>query len=100
MWACALLHCGKASRHAALGNCPRSPVRCGGAVPSGAALFRRSFISDQRESTTISLRPLASVPALIGRPGLPDEDTGEPLLHCAHPIFGAPFVLVGDSGCA
>lgn len=36
--------------------------------------------------------------ALIDRPGLTDKETGKPLFYYAHPIFWAPFILVGDGG--
>lgn len=38
--------------------------------------------------------------ALIDRPGMTDEKTNEPVFYYAHPIFWAPFILVGDGGGA
>jgi CHAT domain-containing protein len=41
-----------------------------------------------------------AISALIDRPGQIDADTKEPLFYYAHPIFWAPFILVGDGGGA
>jgi CHAT domain-containing protein len=41
-----------------------------------------------------------AISALIDRPGQTDPKTGEPLFYYAHPIFWAPFILVGDGGGA
>jgi CHAT domain-containing protein len=41
-----------------------------------------------------------AISALIDRPGQIDPDTKEPLFYYAHPIFWAPFILVGDGGGA
>jgi CHAT domain-containing protein len=38
--------------------------------------------------------------ALVDRPGMQDEKASEPVFYYAHPIFWAPFVLVGDGGGA
>jgi CHAT domain-containing protein len=37
---------------------------------------------------------------LIDRAGKTDKKTGRPLFYYAHPIFWAPFILVGDGGGA
>jgi CHAT domain-containing protein len=39
-----------------------------------------------------------AVSALIDKPAQTDPDTKEPLFYYAHPIFWAPFILVGDGG--
>jgi CHAT domain-containing protein len=39
-----------------------------------------------------------AISALIDRPGQIDPDTKETLFYYAHPIFWAPFILVGDGG--
>jgi CHAT domain-containing protein len=36
--------------------------------------------------------------ALIDGPGASDPDTKTPLFSYAHPIFWAPFTVVGDGG--
>jgi CHAT domain-containing protein len=41
-----------------------------------------------------------AISALIDRPGQIDPDTKETLYYYAHPIFWAPFILVGDGGGA
>jgi len=38
--------------------------------------------------------------SLIDRPGRIDEKTNRPVYYYAHPIFWAPFILVGDGGGA
>ena len=38
--------------------------------------------------------------ALMDRAGMTDQKTGQPLFYYAHPIFWAPFILVGDGGRA
>jgi CHAT domain-containing protein len=38
--------------------------------------------------------------ALIDKPGQVDPDTKQPMFYYAHPIFWAPFILVGDGGGA
>lgn len=58
-------------------------------------LFERQT-RDPAISRAQALRQAMS--ALIDRAGLVDEETGDPLFYYAHPIFWAPFVLVGDGG--
>lgn len=41
-----------------------------------------------------------SMVALTDTAGLKDPDTGKPVFYYAHPIFWAPFILVGDGGAA
>jgi CHAT domain-containing protein len=60
-------------------------------------LFRR-----QKENAGLdraeALRQAMS--ALIDRPGMIDKKTNKPVFYYAHPIFWAPFILVGDGGGA
>jgi CHAT domain-containing protein len=39
-----------------------------------------------------------SMIALIDGPGLKDEVTGKIIASYAHPLFWAPFIIVGESG--
>jgi len=41
-----------------------------------------------------------SMLALIDGPGSIDPDTGQAVFSYAHPLFWAPFSLVGDGGAA
>jgi CHAT domain-containing protein len=41
-----------------------------------------------------------AISALIDKPAQLDPDTREPLFYYAHPIFWAPFILVGDGGAS
>jgi CHAT domain-containing protein len=65
-----------------------------------ARLLTTDLFARQRENPDIgraeALRQAVS--ALIDRPGPADPATGETLFYYAHPIFWAPFVLVGDGG--
>ena len=58
-------------------------------------LFRRQ-IEDNQLDRAEALRQ--AMLALLDRPGKVDENTGHPLFFYSHPIFWAPFVLVGDGG--
>ena len=51
-----------------------------------------SFFAEQALQQAIS--------ALIDKPGQSDPETKQPLFYYAHPIFWAPFILVGDGGSA
>ena len=39
-----------------------------------------------------------AMPALIDGPGYVDANTGKAVFSYAHPIFWAPFSLIGDGG--
>lgn len=39
-----------------------------------------------------------SILALMDGPGIHDDDTGKTVASYAHPLFWAPFIIVGDSG--
>ncbi len=53
---------------------------------------------DQSLSRAVALQEAVS--ALIDKPGQTDAETNAPLFYYAHPIFWAPFILVGDGGGA
>jgi len=58
-------------------------------------VFRR-MTSDAKISRAQALQQAVS--ALIDRPAQTDPETGKPVFYYAHPIFWAPFILVGDGG--
>ncbi len=60
-------------------------------------LFRRQKQDPGLDRAEALRRAMA---ALIDRPGITDEKTNEPVFYYAHPIFWAPFILVGDGGGA
>ena len=60
-------------------------------------LFRRQ--ADQPALTRAEALRMAEV-ALIDGPGAIDPDTKQPLFSYAHPIFWAPFTVVGDGGAS
>ncbi|MEC9367489.1 MAG: CHAT domain-containing tetratricopeptide repeat protein [Pseudomonadota bacterium] len=60
-------------------------------------LFRRAT-EDGKLDRAVALQKAMS--ALIDKPGALDEQGKNPLYFYAHPIFWAPFILVGDGGTA
>ena len=58
-------------------------------------MFRRQA-SDPKVSRAEALRQ--SMLALIDRNGPVDAKTGKPRYSFAHPVFWAPFTVVGDGG--
>ena len=58
-------------------------------------LFRRQA-EDSSLSRAEALRQ--TMLALIDGPGYVDPETGETVFSYAHPIFWAPFTLIGDGG--
>ena len=72
------------------------PVETTSAKKLTTGLFRH-----QKENAKLSrARALRkSMLELIDGPGLKDNATGRIVASYAHPLFWAPFVIVGESGC-
>ncbi|NQV61417.1 MAG: CHAT domain-containing protein, partial [Alphaproteobacteria bacterium] len=71
------------------------PVETTSAMTLTTDLFRRQF-KDPTLARAKALRE--AILALMDGPGFADRDTGEVVFSYAHPIFWAPFSLVGDGG--
>ena len=73
------------------------PVETTSAVALTSELFKRWAANDNL-SRAEALRQ--SMHALIEGPGFVDAETGKTIFSYAHPIFWAPFSLVGDGAAA
>ena len=71
------------------------PVETTSARKLNTGLFRYQQ-EDKQLSRARALQK--SILALIDGPGLKDDATGRVIASYAHPIFWAPFILVGESG--
>jgi CHAT domain-containing protein len=71
------------------------PVETTSAMTLTTDLFRRQF-EDPALARAKALRQ--AILALMDGPGFADPSTGEVIFSYAHPIFWAPFSLVGDGG--
>ncbi|MBC8242537.1 MAG: CHAT domain-containing protein [Alphaproteobacteria bacterium] len=71
------------------------PVETTSAMTLTTDLFRRQF-KDPTLARAKALRQ--AILSLMNGPGFADRDTGEIVFSYAHPIFWAPFSLVGDGG--
>jgi hypothetical protein len=64
--------------------------------------MRSAFLITQggpeRISHFVLLTRVIALLALIDGPGLKDDVTGKVIASYAHPIFWAPFIVVGESG--
>jgi len=65
---------------------------------SARKLTTEVFRYQKKESVSRSKALQNSMLSLINEPGLKDKDTGKIIASYAHPLFWAPFILVGDGG--
>ena len=72
------------------------PVETTSARKLTTGLFRYQQ-EDKKLSRARALQK--SMLALIDGAGLKDDATGKVIARYAHPIFWAPFIVVGESGC-
>jgi len=71
------------------------PVETSSARKLTTGLFRYQM-GDKRLSRARAFRK--SMLDLIDGPGLKDDATGKIVASYAHPLFWAPFIVVGESG--
>ena len=71
------------------------PVETTSAQKLTTGLFRHQ-VADKKYSRARALR--RSILDLIDDPGLKDPASGKVIACYAHPLFWAPFIIVGDSG--